>query len=58
MLTAVTERVGHVIRFNDAFLDFLRVFKIVPLACNVGAASRKKEKWSGVYHIYAGIFGR
>ncbi len=41
MLTAVTERVGRVIRFNDAFLDFLRVFKIVPFACNVRAPYEK-----------------
>ena len=26
MLTAVTERRGLVVRFNDAFLDFLRIF--------------------------------
>ncbi len=41
MLTAVTERVGRLIRFNDAFLDFLRVFKIVPFACNVRAPYEK-----------------
>ena len=41
MLTAVTERVGRIIRFNDAFLDFLRVFKIVPFACNVRAPHEK-----------------
>jgi transposase len=41
MLTAVTERLGRVIRFNDAFLDFLRVFKIVPFACNVRAPHEK-----------------
>ncbi|HLA29151.1 MAG TPA: IS21 family transposase [Syntrophales bacterium] len=41
MLTAVTERCGSVIRFNDAFLDFLRVFKIVPHACNIRAPQEK-----------------
>lgn len=41
MLTAVTERVGRLIRFNDAFLDFLRLFKIVPFACNVRAPHEK-----------------
>ncbi|MCP4150119.1 MAG: transposase, partial [bacterium] len=41
MLTAVTERVGPVIRFNDAFLDFSRIFKISPHACNVRAAHEK-----------------
>lgn len=34
MLTAVTERVGPAIRFNEAFLEFLRPFKIAPYACN------------------------
>ena len=41
MLTAVTERCGNIIRFNDAFLDFLRVFKIVPHACNIRAPREK-----------------
>ena len=41
MLTAVTERTGSIIRFNDAFLDFLRVFKIVPRACNIRAPQEK-----------------
>jgi transposase len=51
MLTAVTERVGHVIRFNDAFLDFLRVFKIVPVACNVGAAHEKGKIERSISYI-------
>jgi transposase len=41
MLTAVIERKGSLIRFNDAFLDFLRVFNIVPVACNPGAPHEK-----------------
>lgn len=41
MVTAVIERQGALIRFNDAFLDFLRHFKIVPVACNVGAPNEK-----------------
>jgi len=41
MLTAVVERVGSLIRFNEAFLDFLRVFKIVPVACNVRSPHEK-----------------
>jgi hypothetical protein len=41
MLTAVTERCGSVIRFNDAFLDFLRVGKIVPQACNIRSPHEK-----------------
>jgi len=35
MLTAVIERDGPLIRFNEAFLSFLRPFKTVPRACNV-----------------------
>jgi transposase len=41
MLTAVTERCGSVIRFNDAFLDFLRVGKIIPQACNIRSPHEK-----------------
>ena len=41
MLTAVTERCGRMIRFNDAFLDFLRPFKIVPVACNIRSPQEK-----------------
>lgn len=41
MLTAVIERQGSLIRFNETFLDFLRVFKIVPVACNVRAPHEK-----------------
>ena len=33
MLTAVTERDGSLIRFNESFLEFLRPFAIVPYAC-------------------------
>lgn len=41
MLTAVTERQGSLIRFNGAFLEFLRPFKIMPVACNPGAPYEK-----------------
>ena len=41
MLTAVTERVGSLIRFNEAFLEFLRPFKIVPYACHPGNPQEK-----------------
>jgi len=41
MLTAVIERQGSLIRFNDAFLDFLRVFHITPIACNVASPHEK-----------------
>jgi transposase len=41
MLTAVTERYGRLIRFNDAFLDFLRPLRIVPVACNIRSPHEK-----------------
>ena len=41
MMTAVTERCGSVIRFNDAFLDFLRIFKIIPRACHIRSPQEK-----------------
>ena len=34
MLTAVIERDGTLIRYNESFLQFLRPFKITPRACN------------------------
>ena len=37
MLTAVTERAGSVIRFNEAFLEFLGRFAIRPHACTIRA---------------------
>lgn len=41
MLTAVTERQGALVRFNDAFLEFLRPLKIEPVACNIRAPHEK-----------------
>jgi hypothetical protein len=41
MPQAVIERQGRLIRFNDAFLDFLTTFKIFPKACNVGSPHEK-----------------
>jgi transposase len=41
MLSAVIERQGPMIRFNDAFLDFLRPFHITPVACNRAAPHEK-----------------
>ena len=41
MITAVIERKGSLIRFNDAFLDFLRIFHITPIACNVASPHEK-----------------
>jgi len=39
---------ASLVRFNDAFLDFLRPFKIVPLACNVRAAHEKGKIESAI----------
>jgi transposase len=52
MLTAVTERVGPVIRFNGAFLDFLRPLAIVPRACNPRSPHEKgKVEKGGIHYI-------
>ena len=51
MLTAVTERYGRIIRFNDAFLDFLRPFKIVPVACNIRSPQEKGKIERSIQYI-------
>lgn len=51
MLTAVTERQSRVIRFNDAFLDFLRPFHITPRACNPGAPYEKGKVEAAVKYV-------
>jgi transposase len=45
MATAVVERMGSVVRFNDAFLDFLRHFAVEPIACNPDLPMRR-ERWN------------
>jgi hypothetical protein len=48
----VTERVGPVIRFNGAFLDFLRPLAIVPRACNPRSPHEKgKVEKGGIHYI-------
>jgi transposase len=51
MLTAVTERSGAMIRFNDAFLDFLRPFGITPVACNIRAPHEKGKVESSIKYL-------
>ena len=51
MVTAVIERQGALIRFNEAFLDFLRPFGIVPKACNVCAAYEKGKIERGIQDL-------
>jgi transposase len=48
MLTAVIERQGSLIRFNDAFLRFLIPFKVAPIACNPAAPHEKGKIESGI----------
>lgn len=50
MLTAVIERDGPLIRFNEAFLAFLRPFKIIPKACNVAKPHEKGKVEKGAIH--------
>ena len=56
MLTAVIEREGPVIRFNERFLDFLRPLAIVPRACNVGKAHEKGKVEKGAIHYIRNNF--
>jgi len=58
MLTAVTERCGSVIRFNDAFLDFLRIFKIVPHACHIRAPQEKGKIEKSIHYLIARLPGK
>ena len=51
MLTAVIERRGSIVRFNDAFLDFLRIFTITPVACNPGAPHEKGKIEAAIKYI-------
>ena len=51
MLTAVIERQGSMVRFNDAFLDFLRIFNITPVACNPGAPHEKGKIEAAIKYI-------
>ncbi|WP_054700809.1 IS21 family transposase [Desulfosarcina cetonica] len=47
MATAVVERLGSVVRFNDAFLDFLRHFCVEPVACNPGSLLKRGRSSPG-----------
>ena len=51
MLTAVIERQGAVVRFNDAFLDFLRTFNITPIACTPAAPNEKGKVESAIKYL-------
>ncbi len=51
MSTAVTHRQGNLVQFNGAFLDFLRIFKITPRACNIGAPHEKGKVENVIKYI-------
>ena len=51
MLTAVTERAGTIIRFNESFLDFLRPFGITPVACNIRSPHEKGKVESSIKYL-------
>jgi hypothetical protein len=50
MLTAVLERQGPLVRFNEHFLAFLRPFQIPPIACNVAQPQEKGKVAKGAMH--------
>ena len=56
MLTAVIERVGAMIRFNDAFLKFLLLFHINPVACNVRAPYEKGKVEASIKYLRNNFF--
>jgi len=51
MATAVIERHGSLVRFNDSFLDFLRPFKINPVACNARQPQEKGKIERSIKYI-------
>ena len=56
MMTAVTERMGSIIRFNDRFLDFMMKFNINPIACNIRAPHEKGKIESGIKYLRNNFF--
>ena len=52
MMTAVLEREGSLIRYNEAFLEFLRPFRIVPKACHPYQPHEKgKIEKGGIHYL-------
>jgi transposase len=56
MLTAVIERDGPLIRYNEAFLAFLRHFHICALACNPAQPHEKGKIEKGAIHYIRNSF--
>jgi len=50
LLTAVLERQGPLVRFNEHFLAFLRPFQIPPIACNGAQPQEKGKVEKGAIH--------
>lgn len=50
MLTAVLERQGPLVRFNEHFLEFLRPFHLTPVACNGAQPQEKGKVEKGAMH--------
>ena len=51
MITAVTERTGSLVRFNDRFLEFLLSFGINPVACNIRSPNEKGKIERSIHYI-------
>lgn len=51
MITAVTERTGALIRFNDSFLHFLLPLGIKPVACNIRSPHEKGKIERSIHYI-------
>ena len=51
MITAVTERTGSLVRFNDNFLEFLLPFGIKPVACNIRSPHEKGKIERSIHYI-------
>lgn len=56
MLTAVIERSAGIIRFNDHFLDFLKIFPITPVACNPGSPHEKGKIENSIKYLRTNFF--
>lgn len=56
MLTAVVERDGPLVRYNEAFLTFLRHFHIVPFACNPAQPQEKGKVEKGAINYIRNSF--
>ena len=56
MLTAVTERAGSVIRFNDDFLELMMRLNITPVACNVRAPYEKGKIEASIKYLRNNFF--